>query len=427
MKKVVLGVVSIFVLLSVSFFGFAGGQGEPESITGEVITLEVWVLSGHLSQQWNQYIYQKWETEKPEIKLNFLEIPEDEYERKYYMSLQAKKAPDLISFWGETFGDYVHSGAVAPMPDDLRTAFWDSGVYPEFRKIFDFDGKTYALNDNIGPYIMHFNKTMFSEAGLSNPPNTWDDFIDAAKKTTKYNEQGDVERVGYAIRHVGHIPGSVGKWLPFLFSAGGAFMDEDGQKVLFNDGAGRKALGLYVDLIHKHKASSLEFPDPRNAFIDELAAMQVSENIERRLEKEAPDLDFGFALIPAAAGSESETVFDCNLFGVSPQSNHQREAWEHLIWLHEASRIKERILMAKDVVPLRPATANDPAVTQLEFVRIALVALEGANPYPVAPNFREVCGIFWDYAQRALYAKMSVADALVEAERDANEALARAR
>jgi len=404
-----------------------GGSSICGKALGQKVTLKVWVPAGHLESSWAQYIYPKYKAEHPEIKLEFLDIPEGEYERKYYMALQARKGPDVVWFYGETFGDYVHAGALSPMPEDLRQKFWGSGVFSYFHKIFDYGGKTYALNDNIGPYLLHYNKTMFAEAGLTSPPKTFDEFVTAAKKTTKYDEKGEIIRVGYAIRHIGHIPGSVGKWLPFLYSAGGTFIDPEGKRVLFNSSAGRQALQLYVDLIWKHRASSLEFPDPRDAFIEGIAAMQVSECIKKRLEEEAPKLSYGLAFVPAAAGKKSETVFDCNLWGVSPQSKHKREAWEFLLWQHTAKYIKERILRVEDVIPLRPETSEDPDLKDMEFIRIALAALPGAHPYPLAPNFREICGIFWSYVEKALHRKMTVEDALSEAERKANEALARWR
>ena len=81
--------------------------------------------------------------------------------------------------------------------------------------------------------------------------------------------------------------------------------------------------------------------------------------------------------------------------------------------------------MTQDAVPLRSKTAEDPEIKELTSIRLAMVALPGAHPYPLAANFREVCGIFWSYAQKALYGKMTVEDALAEAEKKANEALAR--
>ena len=268
--KKIINVVMMASMVTIGSFVFCG------TTLAKTVTLKIWPPSGYLQGIWAQYIYPKYETAHPQIKLEFLPVPEEELERKYYMSLQARKAPDVVFLFGESFGDFVHAGALAPMPEDLQQEFWDSGVFSHFRKILNYKGKTYGLNDNMGPYILHYNKTMFAEAGLAAPPTTWDEFITAAKKTTKYDKNGEIERVGYAIRHVGHVPGSVGKFLPFVYSAGGAFMDPEEKKVLFNSPAGRHALQLYVDLIWKYRASSLEFPDPRGAFAEAIAAMQVS-------------------------------------------------------------------------------------------------------------------------------------------------------
>ena len=70
-------------------------------------------------------------------------------------------------------------------------------------------------------YGLTWNKDHFKEAGLDpeKPPRTWDEFRDYAKKLTKKDAQGNITRVGYAIRHVGHPHGIVHKHFWAIYGA----------------------------------------------------------------------------------------------------------------------------------------------------------------------------------------------------------------
>ena len=58
------------------------------------------------------------------------------------------------------------------------------------------------------------------------PPKTWDEFRDYAKKLTKRDAQGNITRVGYAIRHMGQPHGVVHKHLWAIYGAGAKLVDD---------------------------------------------------------------------------------------------------------------------------------------------------------------------------------------------------------
>ena len=58
---------------------------------------------------------------------------------------------------------------------------------PEITELYTMDGKHYAVPKDYDTVALWYNKTMFDEAGLSYPDETWtyDDLLYAAKKLTK--------------------------------------------------------------------------------------------------------------------------------------------------------------------------------------------------------------------------------------------------
>ncbi|MFP3821484.1 extracellular solute-binding protein, partial [Bacillus sp. SIMBA_008] len=46
----------------------------------------------------------------------------------------------------------------------------------------NIDGAPYALPSDYGPAAMFYNQKVLAEAGVEEPPATWDEFYEAAKK-----------------------------------------------------------------------------------------------------------------------------------------------------------------------------------------------------------------------------------------------------
>ena len=107
----------------------------------------------------------------------------------------------------------------------------------------------------------------------TSPPQTWDEFLAAAKALTKdgvygtawLGVQGDA---------------STWAWATYLFSEGGTFFDEN-DKPVFNSEAGVKALQMIVDMIHKDQVmppsvSSWDYDQINAAFPQGRVAMVIN-------------------------------------------------------------------------------------------------------------------------------------------------------
>ncbi len=98
---------------------------------------------------------------------------------------------------------------------DAKAKAWLDAVSPEIRELSDYGkGRMWGYPQyGIDVYGLTWNKDQFKEAGLDpeKPPRTWAEFREYAKKLTRRDAQGNITRVGYAIRHVGHPHGVVHK------------------------------------------------------------------------------------------------------------------------------------------------------------------------------------------------------------------------
>jgi len=132
----------------------------------------------------------------------------------------------------------------------------------------------YVMPEGNQAAIFAYNKTMFEEAGLDPevPPGTWDEFVDAAVKLTKADDQGTLTREGIAIDD----------WFPLmnpLFQLGGTIVLHDGDVLTANFDTPEmgKSIQLYLDFANVHKIYDYTFPYFTDAVGNEQAATAIGE------------------------------------------------------------------------------------------------------------------------------------------------------
>jgi multiple sugar transport system substrate-binding protein len=114
--------------------------------------------------------------------------------RKLLANLAAKTAPDVI--YGK--GYWLHDFAPRGILFDL-TKHWerDKDEYLNASPVFfehvetgsGYNGKVYGLPWGQYWYSLAYNKDLFAEAGLENPPDTWDEFRNYAMKLADPNKK----------------------------------------------------------------------------------------------------------------------------------------------------------------------------------------------------------------------------------------------
>ncbi|MEU4745198.1 extracellular solute-binding protein [Actinosynnema sp. NPDC023658] len=111
----------------------------------------------------------------PDVEVEFVAQPFDQYYTLLGAAIQAGKGPDVILFnGGGQIRDRV--GSLVPLDeyvsgDQQRLAGWDA-----FKK----DGKTYAAPVTLQGHPLYYNKDLYKRAGLDPeaPAKTWDEFVE---------------------------------------------------------------------------------------------------------------------------------------------------------------------------------------------------------------------------------------------------------
>jgi multiple sugar transport system substrate-binding protein len=286
-------------------------------------------------------------------------------------------------------------------------------------------------------YQLTYNKNMFREAGLdaNRPPETWDDFRAYAKKLAKKGADGELTRVGYAIRYVGHPHGVVHKHLWAIWSSGASLIDPPtvlrGGKAGFNNEDGKAAVELIMKMLYEDKSTAFGFPDPRDALIEQKAAMQISEgsSIANRAFREVPDMEWGVALPPYRKVKVTNFNTHPDLC-VTKKAKRKDLAFNFFNYLMRPEIILYATLTASihelgfGSISLVKDVYKHPFFAQNPYYQQTLEMSKYGRAYPINVHLSEVFEIFGSNMVQSWHKKISVEEALAKAEKDVNAVLA---
>lgn len=101
---------------------------------------------------------------------------------------------------------------------------------------FQDGGATYAIPRDFQTLALLVNRDLLSEAGWASPPETWDDLSAAS------SDVASIGRFGLGVSP------SFWNFLPFVYQAGGSFVDDGGTRVTLESAEAQAALEFYVAL-----------------------------------------------------------------------------------------------------------------------------------------------------------------------------------
>ena len=372
---------------------------------------------------------------KNDVKVETMALDYDTMQQKIFAAAAGKNIADVIFIANGWPPGFAKEDILEPVADTKAKA-WLDAVSPEIRTLSDFGkGRMWGyVQYGIDVYGLTWNKDQFKEAGLDpeRAPKTWAEFRDSAKKLTKRDAQGNITRVGYAIRHVGAPYGIVMKHLWAVYAAGARLIDDEealrGGKAMFNNPGGKAALQLILDMLDTDKSTSLNFPDPRAAFLKGIASMQISEtvSIKTRQPKEAPELKWGMALPPVPkAGDTPVTMLSGWLYAVPKQGKNKDLAWKLVEWINTPEKDYE-LCKKYDASPRYKVNWEKEPFKFDPYIQ----ALKTMYPYgkrlPLNLGFNGISDALGGAIQKVWHHEATVDAALSEAERLANKAIAEA-
>lgn len=363
-------------------------------------------------------------TEKTGIKANITEEVGDntQIQQKLFTMIAANSAPDVLHVDTMYVADMARAGTILPLNDfEGYQELYDGVIEAEIAPLI-VDGKTYGFPIRGNSIQLCYNKQMFRDAGLDpeNPPQTYDELVEAAVALTKRDASGNVEVYGFEIGMTADSHWTMHVFSPIFWSFGGEYVNADGTSGFASE-AGVKTLELWDKLVNELKVSPVE--RIVNGFVSGKIAMSVDGewNI-RRWREEFPELDVGMCTLPMPSKDVTPQLPLGGRAVVIPvMSKNQAESWkliEHVI------SIEEQMEYTKTEVGLgvRRDMADDPWFNENQLYKTVLLDMQYAKP-KAAPEILQMDTIVFDAIQQVLLMGADPLEALQTADEAYNELL----
>lgn len=159
------------------------------TVSGEAVTIKVANWDTDTSTPYVRALVEKFEAGNPNIKVEVIDIPGDEYTNK--LSIMLNGGNDLDAFWikeGDTTKALAGKGQLEDLNSYIEKADLDLSVFNGLSENFVMeDGSTIALPSSSGFYILYYNRDIFDAAGMEYPSNdmTWEEFEELSRQLTK--------------------------------------------------------------------------------------------------------------------------------------------------------------------------------------------------------------------------------------------------
>lgn len=263
----------------------------------------------------------------PNIKITYVKQNPLNYWTRLQTQIRAGQGPDIFRIHSSWLPMFMYDLAPA-LPGTIDINQYTQAFYPVAKDTLTQGGKIYAVPLEIDGLGMYVNTDILKGVNV-NIPKTWQEFVEAARKTTVKNQQGQIQTAGASLGTTENID----YWPEIL----GLLFLQQPQTDLNSPamGGGSDVLQFYTGFVTDPRnktwdvnlpASTKMFAEGKVAFY--FAPARAAQNI-RDLN---PNLQFQVAPVPQLPGKQvSWGSFWAE--GVSIASLNQKAAWDFLEFL----------------------------------------------------------------------------------------------
>jgi multiple sugar transport system substrate-binding protein len=368
------------------------------------------------------------------IPVDFTLLPVDPWNARLKAELSAGSDGIDVVQWSVGMAGWIapHMLDHEALANEINTkdAAWDwSDFLAGSKRAATYEGKMVGIPYRVTTGIMHYQKALLEQAGISKLPDTFDELRKAAIATntppTRYGF-GMSGRQGPAI---------LSAFLPFLYSCGGDLLNFKTGEILINNDKAVAALDFWSGLVTKDKvvppeALTWEYDEivaggqtDRYAMAETFAPYGTLMN-DPKLSKTGGK--WSWDVVPGqTAKSQSRTWIDGHFLAV-PKYTKNRD-WSLLFIQMCTNKDFMRRSMLRGNAPPRGSVLRDPEMVQkIGWPPVAAAAIETGFPTPAQPVFSTLQLSLRTGLSQALLGQKSPKDALDYVAQDWQRGLRRA-
>jgi multiple sugar transport system substrate-binding protein len=202
-------IAALAILLALPIFAAGSKEGATAAANGPV-HVTFWHHTYTVATDWMREQIKAYQKSNPNVTVDIVEYPHGDYEVKLRSAFAAGNPPDIINVLDYLFPEFYANGWLAPVDPSAFGVKDQKGVSDLYVKPcldgMTFNGKAYGVPEEYNTFVVFMNKKLFAADGLDadalsaqwmKNPITWQQFLDLAKKLTKYDASGHITQIGF--------------------------------------------------------------------------------------------------------------------------------------------------------------------------------------------------------------------------------------
>jgi len=363
-------------------------------------SITVQTQAGAPATLWLQGVFEKF-TKETGIEIEEVGVPQGRIQEKLMTEFIAGSgAYDVVIHEDVWMVDFALAGFIQPL-NDIWPENDRADYVPASIEGVTFKGKIYSVPFYTQNSILFYRTDLFEEAGLT-PPETWEEYIEAAKQLTQDTDgDGKIDIFGTIVEAKQHVQVVV-KFLDRLYQAGGAVINENGQVVLDSEAA-REAFQLNLDLLYKYKvappgALAYTVGDVTDMFLQGKLAMAPNWPYMAALAAN-PDkskVAGKFDLVLQPGYKKQTTALSTWMFSIPTSSRKKEDAWKLIQYVTNVEKrvdfLKNALLYPSNRYMVTERIMADPDIPEFRkhAIQVMTNSVELGTPQPLAAGATKI-------------------------------------
>lgn len=423
--------LSVFgILILVGLLVFSGViPGFRKNADGQYGTVVLWgtIQEGAFSD----FISQFNSANKNVLKIQYVSKSPATFESELVEALANGVGPDLIILPSDLV--YRQGNKIYPIPYESLSVGDFKDTYVGGAEIFLTSAGSLALPILVDPLVFYYNRDLLASNAIAEPPATWQQFREVAKKINQIDTRGNITRTAIAMGEFSNISNAKNILSLLLLQAGTpivsitntGYVSSLSDNLGFSLSPGQAALDFFTQFANPSKTTyswNRSLPEAKDAFAAGSLATYFGLASELPdLRAKNPNLNLGVALVPQRNTEIKATfgrVYGLAILKSSKKTAGAAQAAISLAGKNSGSEISTIVGLPsarRDVI-----AAGSPNQWLSSFNDSALIVKTWLDPDPVATY-----QIFANAASRVLTGQSLPLDAIGRANQELNALLGR--
>jgi raffinose/stachyose/melibiose transport system substrate-binding protein len=157
---------------------------EPITVGSGPVRVRWWHIgvAKHERANWHE-LASAYVAQHPNVSIEISALDNAVFKISLAEAMRAGSPPDIFQTWGGgVLRQYAQAGLVQDLTPALAEDGWGKSFHLGPLSLYTFDGKTYGVPWSAGMVGFWYNKALFKQAGIAEPPATWAELLEAVRK-----------------------------------------------------------------------------------------------------------------------------------------------------------------------------------------------------------------------------------------------------